>query len=47
MLVRKMLVPQREYELALLFFRFFVFGYGPQLTDWIRKFRAFGLFSET
>ena len=25
------------YELALLFFDFFVFGYGPRLTDWIRK----------
>ena len=33
------MLPKREYSSALVFFGFFifVFGYGPQLPDWIRS----------
>ena len=30
-------VAKRKYELGLVLLRFFVLGYGPQLSDWIRK----------
>ena len=37
----KRVLPKREYQSALVFFGsfVFVFGYGPQLTDWIRSER--------